>query len=323
MKKYFNIFLIGIIVAIFTACNEEDYSTKEFYKDVVFLLSKENYNVYNQVYPFNNGAQVIGYLSIGCGGSRPNAKAFTVELENDTVLLNKYNRGNFDINTSKYARLLPANKYKIDSYTVNFPANNEDQYVKVPVSVTPDGLSPDSIYFIPLSIKSVSNYEVNPAKSSVLFRVLVENYYAEQLHDTYYQLKGSILNDAGSVTGGIAGSALVRPINKSAVRLYAGSEVQTNVSTVSDILKFSIVLTVDANNHVQITPYGSIQVEQFDTGGWNIYEEVRKNAISEDVNKYFNLYYRYRTVKTPATDTTPAVYNNWIIVQETLKRLEI
>jgi hypothetical protein len=270
----------------------------------------------------DDGNEVVGYFSIGCGGARSNTKEFTVELEPDHILLDKYNQGNFDIDQSKYAKLLPGNRYKIQSYTVKFPSYNPDPYVKVAVSVLPDGLSPDSVYFIPLAIKSVSDYELNPDKSNLLFRVVLQNDYAEQLKDTYYQLKGNIMNDAGEATSGIAGSKLTRPISKNSVRLYAGNEVQTNKSTIEEIDKFSILLTVKNNNQVQITPYGSIEVEQINAEGWNIYEEVRKNAIDEDTNKYFLLYYRYRTIKTPATGSSPAVYNNWIIVQETLKRLE-
>ncbi len=323
MKKY--IYVLSCILTVgFTACNEEDFSEREHYKYVVYLLSTENYNVYSEVFPFENGNEVTGYFSVGCGGSLTNPEEFTVELEPDTVLFDYYNKANFDIDKSKYAHLLSENRYKIETSKVVFPARNTDQYVKVAVTVSPDGLSPDSTYFVPIAIKGVSKYEVNPEKYNLLFRVALENYYAEQLNTTYYQMKGNILNAAGEPTSGIAGTKLARPLSKNSIRVYAGNEAQTTSSTYEDIRKFSIVLTIDETNHVQITPYGSIEVEQLDGGGdpWNTYEEARANAVDETIVKWFYLCYRYRTVKTPATATQPAVYNNWITVKESLKRLE-
>jgi hypothetical protein len=323
MKKYIYI-LICILIAGLTACNEENYSEKENYKYVVYLLSKENYNVYSEVYALNDGNEVTGYFSVGCGGSLSNPEEIIVNLEPDTILLKNYNKSNFDIDVSKYARLLPASKYRIETNQVIFPAANKDHYVKVAVTVKPDGLSPDSTYFVPVAIKSVSRYEVNPEKYSLLFRVALQNYYAEQLTSTYYQLKGTVLDPiTGDAIGTLSSTKLARPLTKNSIRIYAGNEVQTASSTVADIKKYSVVLTVDANKKVQITPYGSIQVEQLDGGGaWNTYEEAKVNAADLAVNKYFYLYYRFRTVKTDATPTQPAVYNNWIIAKETLKRLE-
>jgi len=269
------------------------------------------------------GVPVTGYFSVGCGGSLSNPEGFTVELEADTVLFDAYNKANFDIDTAKYANLLKEDRYEIETNLVNFPSQNEDQYVKVAVTVQPDGLSPDSIYFIPIAVKRVSKYEINEEKSNILFRVALENNYAEQLTDTYYQMRGNTLNDAGEATVSISGTKLVRPLSKNSVRLYAGSQAQTTSSTVEQINRYSIVLTVEDNNQVRITPYGTIEVEQLDGGSyWNTYEEAKVNAADNKVSKYFYLYYRFRTLQTPASDDTPAVRDNWTTVKETLRRLE-
>ncbi len=323
MKKY--IYLLSwILIAGFAACKEEDFSAEEHYKYVVYLLSTENYNVYQEVFPFDNGNEVKGYFSVGCGGSLTNPEAFTVELEKDTVLFDYYNKANFDIDVTKYANLLPENRYEIETSAVTFPEKNPDQYVKVAVSVKPDGLSPDSIYFIPVSIKSVSKYEVNPEKQNLLIRVALSNYYAEQLNTTYYQMKGNVLDENGDPVSTLATTKLARPLTKNAIRIYAGNMAQTTSSSYEDIRKYSIVVSVDENKRVQIAPYGSIEIEQLNDGEepWNSYTEARANAVDETIIKWFYLHYRYRTLKTPATETTPAVYNNWVTVKETLKRLE-
>ncbi|MDR1666994.1 MAG: DUF4361 domain-containing protein [Bacteroidales bacterium] len=329
MKRYIlNTIMTGVIAIVFASCKEEDFSSKEYYKYVVYLLSKEDYNVYSDVYPFDDGNEVEGYFSVGCGGSLANPEETTVELEADTVLMSTYNRANFDIDTSKFALLLPESRYRIDPMRVVIPANNKDQYVKVPVIIYLDGLSPDSTYFIPLAIKNVSRYEVNPEKYNMLFRVLLENRFAELKTTTYYSMRGNTLDAAmeAVVGGAISGTKLARPISKNAVRIFAGmgpvkadfgiDPVLARPST-DELDKYGIVLTVDENDSVSIAPCGTIQVEQINGDQWNTYEEARNNMVDETVTKYFYLRYRYRTLKTP-----PSTYDNWITVQETLKRLE-
>lgn len=323
MKTYSYLFVSIILCIIAASCDEEDYTSEEYYKYVVYLLSEDDYNVYSESFAFNDGEAATGYFSIGCGGSLANPESFHVELEQDTVLFDAYNKSNFDIDSSKYANLLEESRYHISARSVIIPAKNRDQYVKVAVTVEPDGLSPDSTYFIPIAIKSISQYEINPEKSGILFRVALENDYAEQLTDTYYQMRGNTLNDAGEVTGSISGTKLVRPLSKNSVRLYAGSQAQTVKSTVEEIAKYSIVLTVGENDHVQITPYGTIETEQLDGGeDWNIYREAMASPGDTKVKKYFYLLYRFRTLQTPATDDDPAAWSQWTTVKETLTRLE-
>lgn len=315
--------LIILTFSIFNSCKKDGYLSKENYKNVVYLLSTYSNNVFPVIYPLNDGQESTAYFSIGCGGSLPNPEEFTVELEKDTVLLNRYNRTTYDIDKSKYAKLLPEGRFKIENYKVTFPANNQDQYVKVAVKVMPDGLSPDSLYFIPIAIKSISKYEVNPEKFNLMLWVLIENKYAQKINTTYYQMKGLEYDDAGQVKGTISSTKLTRPISKKTIRFYAGGMTQTASATVAEIVSNSINITIDDNNKVTISPYGTIQVEQISSGGnANTYEEIRESTASTKLSKYIYLHYRYRTVKTPATPTAPAVYNNWITVKETLRRLE-
>lgn len=324
MKKI--IFLLFALPFVgFISCNEEDFSAREHYKYMVYLLSENEYNLFSAEYDLESitdDGEITAHLIIGCGGSLSNPEEFIVELEPDEVLFDKYNRSNFDIDVDKYARMLPEELYQIESNRILFPANNPDQYVKVPINVRTESLSPDSIYLIPISIKSTSKYEVNKEKSGVLYRVTMKNDYAEQMNDTYYQLRGTIIGDDGNNTS-ISTSKLVRPLTKNSVRLYAGSYTQViTTATVDDIVKYSIIVSVDENDKVQITPYGTIEVEQLDGGDeWNYYEEA-KTYVDTKIVKRFYLYYRFRTLKSPATSSQPAEWNDWVTIKETLKRME-
>jgi hypothetical protein len=156
-KRRIVISAIIVCMAGFTGCNGDEIYEKEMYHPVLYLLSSGTDNVYTVVIPFKETDATV-YFSAGCGGSRPNPEKVTVEFGLYTVLYDKYNRMNFDSEDS-YARLLPSNRYEISSFRAVLPANSPEQYVKVPVKINHHGLSPDSVYFIPLAIKSVSQLE--------------------------------------------------------------------------------------------------------------------------------------------------------------------
>ena len=316
MKKSIYI-LCSILMFGMLSCTEEAFYKDEQYKNVVYLLSTEDYNVFPAAYTFNeDGSASTGYLSIGCGGSLPNPEEITVELEPDSFLFDKYNTGNFDVDSSKFAHILAPDKYSIESMTINFPANNADQYVRVPIKVDLKNLSPDSTYFIPLAIKHLSKYETNPEKFNMLYKVSIKNYYAEQLTPTYYLMKGTTLDAQGVVSGMISSTKLVKPLSIRSVRMYAGAQPETAKSTVEEIRKYSIVVSIDENNKVTITPYGTIEVQQMPYDDyWNSYEEIKPEE-STTFKKYLYLYYRYRTL------TSPGVWSSWVTVKENMYRME-
>lgn len=322
-----NMALLAILVLLSSCYKEENFADREHYKYVVYLLSENSYNIHSEDFPYNDGSIVTGYFSIGCGGSRPNPEQFTVELEPDTLLFDRYNRFNFDIDSSKFAHILAKDRYTIESNSIVFPAKNQDQYVKVAVALNPDGLSPDSTYFIPIAIKSLSKYEVNPTKSSILLRIGLNNYYANHLTTTYYQMRGSTLNEEGEAVGIISATKLIRPISKNKVRLFAGSESQIPETGVDLIKKHSILLTIDDERKITIEPYGTIQVEQLPGNEtWNRYIESPIQAglppIDKNLAKYIYLHYKYRTLNIPATEDNPAQYSSWHTVKEVLRKLE-
>jgi hypothetical protein len=284
---------------------------KEMYRPVLYLLSSGTDNVYTVVVPFKDTA-AVAYFSVGCGGSRPNPEEVIIELEPDTVLYDKYNRMNYD-RESAYARLLPPSRYGISSFRAVLPANSPEQYVKIPVKINQQGLSPDSVYFIPVAIKSVSKYEVNPDKYNMLFRVAVENDYAEQITTTVYYQRGTTLD--GSTPIPITGSKMLYPLSADEVRMFAGVRTQTAKTTLEEIGTYSIVAKINADSSVVIRPYGTIDVEQLEEPGYNRYY-TRINAEDRAVD-HIDLYYRFRTL----VSTDPDTYSKWTEIRESLQRM--
>jgi hypothetical protein len=310
--------MIAIMLAtLLTSCSDEGLYEKEMYHPVIYLLSSGGQNIYTVVIPFKESSPVT-YISVGCGGSKSNPEEITVVLEQDNNdLFDRYNRINFDIDADQFARLLPQSRYEIPSWTATLSANSSDSYTNVEVRVNQQGLSPDSTYFIPLAIKSVSQYEVNPEKSNMLLRVAVINDYAEQTATTVYTQKGTITS--GTTSTAITGSKIVQPLSADEVRLFAGIQVQTNKSTLEEIAKYALTAKINPDHTVSLRPYGTIEVEMLTQDGYNRYYTQNDPITGRDV-QYMDLYYRYRTL-IPATSETPESRDNWIEVKESLQRV--
>lgn len=308
MKILSYIFIACIMALSIAGCNTDIIYQEEQYKTLVYLLSGSE-NVYAASYTLNE-EEPVRYVTIGAGGSTSNEKDITVTLEPNLAMLDKFNSLNYNYQ-SEYAKLLPADRYTIDSYSVTLPAKSDYHYVRMPVKVRVLGLSPDSIYFIPLRIKSVSNYDVNPEKSDVLFRVAIENDYAEQLVPTYYAKSGTMTNP----TTVLSGTKLVQPLEKDKVRMFIGNETYGNNTSVADIERLSVVVQIKEDNSLLVTPYGSMEVEMLDkVTGYNRYVPELLQGTSKQ--KVFYLNYRFRLMNANGTFTA------WREVEERLIRIE-
>jgi hypothetical protein len=157
------------------------------------------------------------------------------------------------------------------------------------IRVRPAGLSPDSVYFISLKVDEYSTYEVNPKKSDVLYRVLIKNKYATQASTTNYTLRA--IRDGVNMMG----VKQMHPISSNQVRIMAGADAfQADVATIN---KNCIILTVDADNKVSITPFKNMIVEQID--GDPDFPNIFK--IEDDgfnIYKTFLLNYKYTSEST-------------------------
>lgn len=308
MKLSLKIFIACIVVFGLSGCNTDSIYQEEQYKTLVYLLSGSD-NVFATSYTLNED-EPVRYVSIGCGGSNSNEQDITVTLEPYTEMLDKYNSLNYNYQ-SEYAKLLPADRYEIESYSVTLPAKSNYHYARLPIKVRPLGLSPDSLYFIPLRIKSVSRYDVNEEKRDVLFRVAIENDYAEQLVPTYYVKSGS-MTDPITV---LSGTKLVQPLEKDKVRMFVGNEIYGSTTTVEDIERLSIVVQINEDNSLTITPYGSMEVEMLDNvNGYNRYVPDLVQGTSKQ--RVFYLNYRFRLKQSNGT------YSGWREVEERLIRVE-
>lgn len=308
MKISLQLFIICLVAFSLGGCNTDSIYQEEHYKSLVYLLSGSD-NIFAASYSLDED-EAVRYVSIGCGGTNNNEKEITITLEPNPAMLDVYNSLNYNYQ-SEYAKLLPADRYEIASYSITLPANSDYHYARLPVKVRALGLSPDSIYFIPLRIKSVSNYDVNEDKRDVLFRVAIENEYAEQIQSTYYVKSGTMSNP----TTVLSGTKLVQPLEKDKIRMFIGNEIYGPTTTVDDIERLSVVVQINEDNSLLVTPYGSMEVEMLDNvKGYNRYvPELLQGTTKQRV---FYLNYQYRLKKSDGTFTA------WREVEERLIRIE-
>jgi hypothetical protein len=278
------VFLSGIV-----SCNEDKIFEREQYKVVFALVSDDNHNVFKVVHDLDE-PESVGYVSASCGGTNATDKDIIVTLAQADEPFNKYNKDNYDVETEKFAQRLSADKFDIDSYNLIIPAGERSG--RMAIRIRPDGLSPDSTYFIPFKVDAYSAYEVNPDKSDVLYRVLIKNKYATQASITNYTLRGT--RDGGNIMG----VKQMYPISRNKVRVVAGSDLtQTNVD---EINKNCIILTVGDDNKVSISPFKTIEVEQVD-GDPDFPNIFKIDDDGYNIYKTFLLSYKYKIGSTTTT----------------------
>ena len=301
---FFILLLAGIMPV---ACNEDEKFTDEMYKKVFCLIGDQD-NVYAATHSFENEVS-DGFVSVYCGGSNPVTEDITIELEYDDDIIGTYNYKYYDLNYDQYAKKLDESKYKLLTMVATMKAGQDDPYVTFPLKIYTTGISPDSVYFIPLRIKSISgNYEFNPDMVSVLYRPLVENKYAQTKVATSYASRGERNGKE------IVSTKTMYPLTANKCRITADTQtgLVDNRADLTLLNKYGIILTVGEDNRVALSPYGTIQVEPLGEPSENRYE-------MSDFKRFY-LYYQYRTLVTPATGGADAKYSDWTVIQEVLKR---
>jgi hypothetical protein len=291
MKNLNILFLLVLFAGLFSCNSRDELFEREQYKKVFALLSDDDYNVFTEIHQLGEAeTETTGWVVASCGGSLPTEEAININMVEDEKVLDRYNKGNFDVDEEKWANYLSADRYDIDNFNITIPAGERTGRMKIRIRA--NGLSPDSVYFIPLRADNYSAYEINSAKSTVLYRVLLKNYYATQTPTN----STNIYSFRGKRSGvSIMGNKPVFPISGNKVRIMAGNI--TFESKVDIINNFSILLEVDNNNHVRITPWKNINVTQILEGDPE-YDPEYPNIFRIDDDGYktyktFLLQYKY------------------------------
>lgn len=277
--------LLALTVGL-SSCNDDALFEQEMYKNVVALISSSYYNNFEEVVPLT-GEEVDGYISASVGGTTAPTQDITITLEEDKTAFDRYNWNLYDAATPLYAKLVPPNKYQIPDRKIVIKAG--ERTGRTLIKLRPDGLHPDSTYFISLVAKAENGVTLNEQKNHVLYKVMIYNQYASQAKNSYYTMSGL---QNGAIT---AASKQLFPISKNSVRVIAGTEAYA--STVASIANTAMILEVASDNSISIKPYGTLDITQIE--GDTRYPNRFK--VEESFGRKFNVFlicYTYKIGNT-------------------------
>src|SRR3546814_865360 len=157
---------------VLVSCKDNEVFEKEMYKNEVSLISSDDHNVFLEVVQLT-GDEIIGYVAASVGGTHAPEKDLVIGLEEDPAPLEEYNWSNFDAAEELYAKLVPADKYELLDDKIVIKAG--ERTGRTMIKLRPEGLSPDSTYFIGLRATNIAEVEINPTTNTVLYQVSFEN----------------------------------------------------------------------------------------------------------------------------------------------------
>lgn len=274
-----------------TSCETFDFG-QEMGQKVICIISDDDL-VFTGMHDLNE-PESTGYISVNCGGSLHIDRDVEVWMEYSPEVLAQYNKSKYDIDEEKYAKELDSRYYTIPEMRVTLKASSADTYDTIPIRVRPEGLSPDSIYFIPLRIRSVSAYSVNPDKSQVLYRVYMKNLYARSDEASIYNATGTTQKD-GENEVEAAASQTFHPLTKNTFRIFAGIK---GYETDADVIrKNGIIVQVNEDHSLTMRPYDedSIEVAPVDASRPDYYGEYSLSEVYGGKKRQrFDFKYKYR-----------------------------
>ena len=299
MKAKYIMIFAGLL--LLSGCNDNEVFEKEQYKHVFSFICNTDH-VSQKMFNLSDTLRT-GYISLSMGGSNPTDEDVTIKIVKAPDILSQYNLSQYEYSVDKYAKMLPAANYELSTLTCVIKAGEVKGVI--PFTVHPEGLSPDSVYYLPLKIDSYDNYEVNASRNYLLYQVQIKNTWATgTTNGTSYTMSGLRYENGSTTPISVPGTKALYPITAKTVRTMAGNE--TFDSKVSNLDLFAICLDIAEDGKVTIRPYKDIMIEQLDGD-----TDYPNKYFLEKTDYYtyhnFLLHYKYKSG------------NNWYEIKEELR----
>lgn len=326
--------MVATSATMITSCNNYDFN-KEMYRNDVSLLQASD-GIYSRT-TLNLSDVEAGTanipLVVEVSGSQISTKDFQVSIEHSDSLFNRYNKTNFDVDTAKFAKLLPKECYEDPELNVTVPAGQTKLELNVHIKNI-EGLYPDSTYFLEYAI-TTSSTGINKKKQHVLLKVLYKNDYAStSTSEEYTYTSTTVVSPNSNLPERPTTSLKAYPLASNKIRMIVGSETKANgVKDLDFINQNSVVLTIGDKTstdprakHVTIAPYkeGEVEVEML-----NPIEEYKNIYLVNSVGgsastnasyfKEFRLHYRYRIMKATKEKDGTFKPSPWKVVKAIMR----
>lgn len=311
MSTFCRNIIIAFGAIMIMSCSGYDFDQEQF-KNEINLLSNSQSIYDKQVATIRDEMDDTIYIVAGLSGTLPHEKDLEVTIVEADSLFDSYNKSNFDIDSSRFAKILPDHCFEIPQLSTKIKAGEFKAFF--PVYLRNLGsLSPDTLYFINYKIDPERSDAFNEEKQEVLLQIFMKNDYATTQSNTFYNFNSSFittLGDDSAVPRRPTSSVQVFPVGEHSVRMLAGDENMGEYRTALDrINDRSIVVTVKdktpqnpAARFVKIESYKNLEIKQLPPD--DIYDNTYLiNAVTSPggrINYYkeFRLHYQYRLSPT-------------------------
>jgi hypothetical protein len=322
-----------LMFGISSCLDSYDRFKEELYDKYVYIVSRGSENIFDVICHLDT-ASGLHNVSVSVSGTNHIDQDVTIVFERDTVLLPKYNYSKYELDSSKYAVELPEQLFNFPSLTMSLKAGNVDAYGLLPFYIEPEDLAqlcPDSVYFIPLIIKSISEYQINADKRNALIRIYPKNRYAEMQTTTYYASKGFYGDGSSPVDVSIIAPQIpVFPLKANSIRTFVATQNPSTTNITVDVVnRYSIEVLLNPDNSLTITPYRPeaelLEIEQLPIPAGeekfqytNTYVELPDAYVPRKLDQRFFMHYKWRS-RAKNTDG----WSNWRTVRVITNRLSM
>jgi hypothetical protein len=216
-----------------------DVDFGEQYKKTVYIVNGNNL-LYTGEHFFGAEDDKI-VISVYCASSEPITHDLKVQLILDTHALDSLNAYNLLVDPESIDKvLLPSTNYQLSDNTVIIQSGKQYGTLDIPFSFT--GLDPDIAYALPVSIVSNdAGYDINRNIQSIVYEIKMMN-----------QFSGNFSGSSSTSPTDIVG---VQPVLKAMSYNTARMPVHNLADESSDLNTNYMLLTVDENGSVRISPW--------------------------------------------------------------------
>lgn len=265
---------ILLLLVVLSSCDYESPLDTEQYKKTLYLIGASS-NLVTKELAYSSEAQE-GFITVGVSGSLLIEEDVDVNLESHNSVIDWYNKKFKFLATDIKYQGLASSAFEVPSYSATLKAG--DTYVRVPFKVKTEGLECDSLYAITFKIKSSSaDYEINQKDSALIVSFnLVNNYSGNYiLKALRHELNGN--NEIVASTS-ITIVRTLKATEENAVRFFNEQQAETT----TNIKNHGVVLKVDGNNNVSISP-------------WKDFDLIEGTCTYSTSSKVFNVDYKYHS----------------------------
>lgn len=268
MNNYIKIIFVAVLFVTAISCsNRDEVFEREQYKNVFAIVSGDN-NVYAMQHDYRLPVSA-GYISASLGGTNFCDKDIVITMVEDDAVLEAYNIGLYQEDRDRYVKALSKDKYYFEGYTMTIKAGTTT--ASLPVYVKPEGLSPDSVFYIPLRVDTYNAGELNMDKGYILYEVHTKNWWCTY-NGTQYVSRG-VSYEEGMVPVNLYVNKNLYPFGPATIRMMPGTEREKDANEQYNYNAMAMMLEISDNtteyiiddmvkngSPVNILPYGKLDI---------------------------------------------------------------